>query len=302
MRTVVTSAATEAGLNLVIEPPSDKRILFVSVGVSEKEVKDRMMKLKVRAKAVVDALLAASKNTQLAPPKPLCSFLARISSDGVYYPGAREVNGVLQPKFLWPEEESVRFVTSAPQHFPLLFFFLTITAQVLPLNDDERLIGIQPHQSVLMISNIMFARFLVLSIVLQPWAHNIVPPSAQTKQSTANFKHIASLLLHVYNLALSSLTGIPVEQLRPVTVADGLLPASEEGFQVMLRFCDDEWVQQLKSGIESWLLFMIQNVSPGLLGTSVEAVPLQEQQLLPAVGQASAAEILAVPEVRVFIF
>ncbi len=70
----------------------------------------------------------------------------------------------------------------------------------------------------------------------------------------------------------------------------------------MLRFCDDEWVQQLKSGIESWLLFMIQNVSPGLLGTSVEAVPLQEQQLLPAVGQASAAEILAVPEVRVFIF
>ncbi len=123
VRTVVTSAATEAGLNLVIEPPSDKRILFVSVGVSEKEVKDRMMKLKVRAKAVVDALLAASKNTQLAPPKPLCSFLARISSDGVYYPGAREVNGVLQSKFLWPEEESVRFVTSTPQRFPLLFFF-----------------------------------------------------------------------------------------------------------------------------------------------------------------------------------
>jgi hypothetical protein len=169
------------------------------------------------------------------------------------------------------------------------------------MNDDERLIGIQPHQSVLMISNIMFARFLVLSIVLQPWAHNIVPPSAQTKQSTANFKHIASLLLHVYNLALSSLTGIPVEQLRPVTVADGLLPASEEGFQVMLRFCDDEWVQQLKSGIESWLMFMIQNVSPSLLGTSGETVPLQQQQL-PAVGQASAAEILAVPEVRVFIF
>lgn len=51
VRTVVTSAATEAGLNLVIEPPSDKKILFVSVGVSEKEVKDRMMKLKVRVKA-----------------------------------------------------------------------------------------------------------------------------------------------------------------------------------------------------------------------------------------------------------
>ena len=121
MRTVVTSAATEAGLHLVIEPPSDKGILFVSVGVSEKEVKDRMMKLKVRAKAVVDALLAASKNTQLAPPKPLCSFLARISSDGVYYPGAREVNGVLQSKFLWPAEESVRFFPSTP-HVPLLFF------------------------------------------------------------------------------------------------------------------------------------------------------------------------------------
>ena len=120
MRTVVTSAATEAGLNLVIEPPSDKRILFVSVGVSEKEVKDRMMKLKVRAKAVVDALLAASKNTQLAPPKPLCSFLARISSDGVYYPGAREVNGVLQSKFLWPEEESVRFFTST---YTIFLFF-----------------------------------------------------------------------------------------------------------------------------------------------------------------------------------
>jgi hypothetical protein len=84
VRTVITSAASEAGLNLVIEPPSDKKILFVSVGVSEKEVKDRMMKLKVRAKAVVDALVAASKNSQLAPPKPLCSFLQRISSDGVY--------------------------------------------------------------------------------------------------------------------------------------------------------------------------------------------------------------------------
>ena len=73
----------------------------------------------------------------------------------------------------------------------------------------------------------------------------------------------------------------------------------------MLRFCDDEWVQQLKSGIESWLMFMIQNVSPGLLGTSGETVPLQQQQQqqqLPAVGQGSAAEILAVPEVRVFIF
>jgi hypothetical protein len=84
VRTVITSAASEAGLNLVIEPPSDKKILFVSVGVSEKEIKDRMMKLKVRAKAVVDALVAASKNSQLAPPKPLCSFLQRISSDGVY--------------------------------------------------------------------------------------------------------------------------------------------------------------------------------------------------------------------------
>jgi hypothetical protein len=110
VRTVVTSAATEAGLNLVIEPPSDKKILFVSVGVSEKEVKDRMMKLKVRAKAVVDALLAASKNPQLAPPKPLCSFLQRISSDGVYYPAASDVNGVTQPKFLWPEEEQVQFL------------------------------------------------------------------------------------------------------------------------------------------------------------------------------------------------
>ena len=68
------------------------------------------MKLKVRARAVVDALLAASRNAQLAPPKPLCSFLARISSDGVYYPGTREVNGVAQPKFLWPEEESVRLI------------------------------------------------------------------------------------------------------------------------------------------------------------------------------------------------
>ena len=83
---------------------------------------------KVRAKAVVDALLAASKNPQLAPPKPLCSFLLRISSDGVYYPGARDVNGVMQPKFLWPEEEQVkRFCGGAPLQpalcnpFPLRF-------------------------------------------------------------------------------------------------------------------------------------------------------------------------------------
>jgi hypothetical protein len=125
VRTVVTSAATEAGLNLIIETPSDKKILFVSVGVSEKEVRDRMMKLKVRAKAVVDALLAASKNAQLVPPKPLSSFLSRISSDGVYYPGVREVNGVTQPKFLWPEEESVRFVS--------YILDLTLISQLLTL-------------------------------------------------------------------------------------------------------------------------------------------------------------------------
>jgi hypothetical protein len=93
----------------VIESPSDRKIMFVPVGLSEKEVKARMMKLKVRVKAVVDSLVAASKNPQLYPPKPLCSFLARISSDGVYFPGFRVVGGSSQPKFLWPEEESVRF-------------------------------------------------------------------------------------------------------------------------------------------------------------------------------------------------
>jgi hypothetical protein len=166
---------------------------------------------------------------------------------------------------------------------------------VLPFNDDERLVGIQPHQSILMISNIMFARFLILSILLEPWSHNIVPPSAQTKQSTANFKHIASLLLHVYNMALSSLTGIPVAQLRAAAAADGLLQATEEGFQVMLRYCEEEWTQQLKSGIESWLKFMIRSVSPGLLGLSIEAPRSQEQQ---AANQDAAADVLLVPEVR----
>jgi hypothetical protein len=39
--------------------------------------------LQVRVKAIVDALVAASKNSQLAPPKPLCSFLLRVASDGV---------------------------------------------------------------------------------------------------------------------------------------------------------------------------------------------------------------------------
>ena len=146
-----------------------------------------------------------------------------------------------------------------------------------------------------MISNIMFARFLILSILLEPWSHNIVPPSAQTKQSIANFKHIASLLLHVYNMALSSLTGIPVAQLRAASAADGLLQSTEEGFQVMLRYCEEEWTQQLKSGIESWLKFMIQSVSPGLLGLSIETSQAQEQ---PAANQAAAAEIMSVPEVR----
>ncbi len=304
VRNVITSAATEAGLNLVIEPPSDKKILFVSVGVSEKEVKDRMMKLKVRAKAVVDALIAASKNPQLAPPKPLCSFLKRISSDGVYYPDARQVNGVTQPKFLWPEEEQVQirfdcFCASS-------FFICTITlstsvhcrsstaAQALPLSTDERLIGIQPHQSFLLISNIMFARCLVMSIILEPWSNGIVPPSAQNKQSAANFKHIASLLLHAYTMALSSATGLPVALLRPVSAADGLLQASDEGFQVMLRYCGSEWLQQLKSSIEAWLVFIVQSASPQ------SAEPSQAQQQ-PASNQ-SAAEILAVPEVLVLLY
>jgi hypothetical protein len=135
--------------------------------------------------------------------------------------------------------------------------------------------GIQPHQSILIIyiSNIMFARFLVMSIVLEPWAHNIVPANAQSKQSAANFKHVSSLLLHVYNLAVVSLTGIPLAQLRGVTSADGLLQSTDEGFQVMLRHCEDEWLQQLKSSIESWLKFIVQSVSPVLLGMSGEALP-----------------------------
>ena len=47
-----------------------------------------------------------------------------------------------------------------------------------------------------------------MSVVLDPWSHGLVPASSQTKQSGANMKHIASLLLHVFNLALASLTGI----------------------------------------------------------------------------------------------
>ena len=169
----------------------------------------------------------------------------------------------------------------------------SIPYQVLPLNADERLIGIQPHQSILIISNIMFARFLVMSIVLEPWAHNIVPANAQSKQSAANFKHISSLLLHVYNLAVVSLTGIPLAQLRGVTSADGLLQSTDEGFQVMLRHCEDEWLQQLKSSIESWLKFIVQSVSPVLLGMSGEALPQQALANQPA-----PAEIMAIPEVR----
>ena len=87
-------------------------------------------------------------------------------------------------------------------------FHVTSTHQLLPLNDDERLVGIQPHQSVYLISNIIFARFLAMSVVLDPWSHGLVPASSQTKQSGANMKHIASLLLHVFNLALASLTGL----------------------------------------------------------------------------------------------
>jgi hypothetical protein len=160
------------------------------------------------------------------------------------------------------------------------------------LNADERLIGIQPHQSILIICNIMFARFLVMSIVLEPWAHNVVPANAQSKQSAANFKHISSLLLHVYNLAVVSLTGIPLAQLRGVTSADGLLQSTDEGFQVMLRHCEDEWLQQLKSSIEGWLRFIVQSVSPVLLGMSGEALPQQAPTNQPA-----PAEIMAIPEV-----
>jgi hypothetical protein len=163
------------------------------------------------------------------------------------------------------------------------------------LNADERLIGIQPHQSILIISNIMFARFLVMSIVLEPWAHNIVPSNAQSKQSAANFKHISSLLMHVYNMAVASLTGIPLAQLRGVTSADGLLQATDEGFQVMLRQCEDEWLQQLKSSIESWLKFVIESVSPILLGMSGDALP---QQVPAVANQPAPAEIMTIPEVR----
>jgi hypothetical protein len=159
------------------------------------------------------------------------------------------------------------------------------------LNDDGRLVGIQPHQSLLVAANIIFARCLVMSIVLQPWAHSIVPPSAQNKQSVANFKHLASLLLHVYNLALSSLTRIPVSLLRPVAAGDGLLQATDEGFQVMLRYCDADWLQQLKTDIEAWLVFVMQNVNP-------RAVDVPELQQLDVSDQAAAAEIMAVPEVR----
>jgi hypothetical protein len=108
--------------------------------------------------------------------------------------------------------------------------------------------------------------------------------------------------MHVYNKAVSSLTGIPVAQLRAVSAADGLLPSTEEGFQVMLRYCEEEWMQQLKSGIENWLKFVIQNVNPALLGLSAEASQLQEQSSLPAVNQTSAAEILIVPEVRPVLY
>ncbi len=61
-------------------------------------------------------------------------------------------------------------------------------------------------------------------------------------------------------------------------------------------------MQQLKSGIENWLKFVIQNVNPALLGLSAEASPLQEQSSLPAVNQPSAAEILIVPEVRPVLY
>ncbi len=155
---------------------------------------------------------------------------------------------------------------------------------------------------MMMISNIMFARFLVMSIVLEPWTHGVVPPSAQNKQSIANFKHIASLLLHAYNLALASLTGIPVSLLRPVTAADGLLQATDEGFQVMLRYCEEEWLQQLKASIQAWLIFIMQNVSPLPVDASQSQQQQQQQQQAAPSEPAAAAEVLAIPEVRAPIF
>ena len=61
-------------------------------------------------------------------------------------------------------------------------------------------------------------------------------------------------------------------------------------------------MQQLKSGIENWLKFVIQNVNPALLGLSAEAPQLQEQSSLPAANQPSAPEILIVPEVRPVLY
>jgi hypothetical protein len=130
-----------------------------------------------------------------------------------------------------------------------------------------------------------------MSIVLEPWTYNIVPPSAQNKQSIANFKHISSLLLHIYNLAVSSLTGIPVAQLHPVCSADGLLQATSEDFQVLLRYCEEEWMQQLKSSIEDWLKFVISNVNPALLG----------QSAVPGASAPAAAEVLSLNEVRLCV-
>ena len=45
--------------------------------------------------------------------------------------------------------------------------------------------------------------------------------------------------------------------------------------------CGDEWIQLLRANIETWLKYVMQNVSVGLLGEA------------PA-----AAEVLALPEVR----
>ncbi len=72
-------------------------------------------------------------------------------------------------------------------------------------------------------------------------------------------------------------------RLHPVTDADGLLQATDEGFQYLLRLCGDEWVKLLKANIEAWLRFVIQNVNAGLLGETVSL---------------AAAEVMAVPEVR----